>query len=203
MGGEYKRAYSGSASTLSLPGPKLAYMAAPATARSSALAERLIEARIASGYTVPKQAADAAGITPAALYQLENGTTRSLRAETAEKLAAIYPAFRIGWLISGSEPKFNPAMGVKDSQARYAASQSLRIDPDTIAAAIKLVRLSFLNLGLEIDQELNGLPLAVAYEFLMQRDERGVTGENVVAFGPVLARKLKEQHGDQTREGEH
>lgn len=167
----------------------------------STLGERLTEARIASGYSVVKQAAEAAGITPSALYQLEDGTTRSLRAATAEKLASIYPAFNIGWLISGSGPKLVPGgpRVQEAASAPYQASHVLRIDPDTIASAIRLVRLSFLNLDLEIDQEENGLPLAVAYEFLMQRQEREVTAENVVAFRPILASRLRDQHNDEAR----
>lgn len=201
MGSEYKHAYSKAASTLPFPADKLANMATPAANRPAALQDRLIEARLGSGYTVVKQAADAAGITASALYQLEDGTTKSLRGATAEKLAKVYSAYSLSWLISGTPPKFNPARGVNESFEPYGTSHPLRIDPDTIAAAIKLVRLSFLNRGLEIDQEENGLPLAVAYDFLSQRQEREVTVDNVVAFGPILARKMKEQAGDEAGEG--
>jgi transcriptional regulator with XRE-family HTH domain len=162
------------------------------------LKDRLIEAREGSGFSAVKPAAEKAGITPSALYQLEDGTTKSLRAETAQKLAGIYPRYRIEWLVTGEGPKFSDR--VNESGATYEPSHLLRIDPETIAAAIKLVRLSFLNLGLEIDQEVNGLPLAYAYQFLLQRQERTVTAENVVAFRPMLEQRLK---GDSESGQEH
>lgn len=71
-------------------------------------------------------------------------------------------------------------------------SHVLRIDPETIAAALKLVRLAFKNLGLEIDQEENGEPLAYAYQYLLDRREQTVTAENVVDFSDRLKRRLRE-----------
>ena len=71
----------------------------------------------------------------------------------------------------------------------YAPSHSLRIDPDTISAALKLVRLAFLNRDEEIDQEVNGEPLAHAYEFLIRRKEQAVTPENVIEFSRILKRR--------------
>lgn len=68
-------------------------------------------------------------------------------------------------------------------------SHTLRIDPETIAAALKLVRLSFLQRDQEIDQEVNGEPLAYAYEFLLMRNENTVTAENVVEFSRALNRR--------------
>lgn len=65
-------------------------------------------------------------------------------------------------------------------------SRPLRIDPDTIAAALQLVRLSFLNMDLEINQEENGAPLAFAYDFLMDRNEKAVTPTNLLEFKPRL-----------------
>lgn len=68
------------------------------------LAQRLIHARTESGYTEAADAARKAGITPSALYQLENGTTKSLRGSTAGKLGRVYSGFRVEWLIDGSGP---------------------------------------------------------------------------------------------------
>ena len=59
------------------------------------LKDRLVYAREQSGYTKPKHAAEKAGITPSALYQLESGATKSLSGATAQKLGAVYPGFRI------------------------------------------------------------------------------------------------------------
>lgn len=69
---------------------------------SMTLAQRLTKARTESGYAEPAEAARQAGITPSALYQLEDGSTKSLSGTTAVKLGRVYPAFRIEWLIDGS-----------------------------------------------------------------------------------------------------
>lgn len=82
-------------------------------------------------------------------------------------------------------------------------SQALRIDPETIAAALKLVRLAFLNRKLEIDQEENGEPLAYAYEYLLRRQERAVTAENVIDFSDWIERKYLEQSQDEAHSREH
>lgn len=68
------------------------------------LAQRLIHARSESGFAEPAEAARKAGITPSALYQLEDETTKSLSGLTAVKLGRIYPDFRVEWLIEGSGP---------------------------------------------------------------------------------------------------
>jgi hypothetical protein len=75
-------------------------------------------------------------------------------------------------------------------------SQGLRIDPATISAALRLVRLAFLNRDEVIDQEVNGEPLAHAYEFLMARRENAATAENVVEFGMALRRRQAEGGND-------
>lgn len=127
------------------------------------------------------------GLAASTIYELENGRQKSTTKlhRFARELGVTVEYLETGRAFRVAE----------DSPA--AASHFLRIDPETIAAAIKLVRLSFLNIGLEIDQEQNGLPLAYAYEFLMQRQEREVTAENVVAFRPLLERRLREQvHGE-------
>lgn len=72
---------------------------------TTALATRLKHARIESGYTEPAEAARRAGITASALYQLEDGKTKSLSGETAVKLARIYRPFRVEWLIAGDLPE--------------------------------------------------------------------------------------------------
>lgn len=83
----------------------------------------------------------------------------------------------------------------------YGRSHSLRIDPDTISAALKLVRLAFLNRDEEIDQEVNGEPLAHAYEFLIRRKEQAVTPENVIEFSRLLKRHQGER-SDATQTGD-
>ncbi|MCV0218804.1 helix-turn-helix transcriptional regulator [Stenotrophomonas sp. Ps181] len=72
---------------------------------TTALATRLKRARSECGITEPADAARRAGITPSALYQLEDGKTKSLSGETAVKLARVYRPFRVEWLITGELPE--------------------------------------------------------------------------------------------------
>lgn len=69
------------------------------------LAQRLAHARTESGFDEPSAAAKKAGITPSALYQLEDGSTKSLSGTTAVKLGRVYSEFRVEWLIDGSGPQ--------------------------------------------------------------------------------------------------
>ncbi|MFN3310112.1 MAG: hypothetical protein ACK40R_00200 [Thermomonas sp.] len=99
----------------------------------------------------------------------------------------------------GSEPQY--VVRERDETGYYSRSHSLRIDPDTISAALKLVRLAFLNRDEVIDQEINGEPLAYAYEFLMQRKEHAVTPENVIDFTRLLKRREQgDMDATQTRD---
>lgn len=96
------------------------------------------------------------------------------------------------------------ATRVNDSGAPYLPSHLLRIDPETIAAALRLVRLSFQNLGIEFDQEENGTPLAYAYQYLLDRQEQAVTAENVVDFSARLRSRLEKMNatGEEGRSGD-
>lgn len=80
---------------------------------------------------------------------------------------------------------------VREGSSPYR-SQALRIDAETISAALKLVRLAFRQRDQEIDQEVNGEPLAYAYEFLLTRNETTATAENVIEFTRALNRKQAE-----------
>lgn len=92
------------------------------------------------------------------------------------------------------------ASAVADARGSYH-SHLLRIDPETIASALKLIRLSFQNLDLEIDQEENGTPLAFAYQYLLERQERQVTAENIIDFSARLRSRLKEMADETGEEG--
>lgn len=94
-------------------------------------------------------------------------------------------ALPTAWMDNAHEPA---GLSVRESAATYG-SHSLRIDPETISAALKLVRLAFRQRDQEIDQEENGEPLAFAYEFLMTRKENTVTAENVVEFSRAIYRR--------------
>lgn len=166
-----------------------------------ALKDRLIYAREQSGYPKPKPAAEKAGITPSALYQLESGATKSISGDTALKLGEVYSAFRIEWLISGTGPRRHDGTRLREDAGSYDASQSLRMDPATITAALKLLRLTLENLNLKFDNEVDGTPLAYAYEYLAKHQEQTVTPENVVDFSKFLTARLKGERDDKAPTG--
>lgn len=90
------------------------------------LGQRLVHARVESGFSEPAEAARLAGITPSALYQLEAGSTKSLNGSTAVKLGRIYPAFRLEWLIegtgtskSGAEVRTESSPEIPDGYVRF------------------------------------------------------------------------------------
>ena len=69
------------------------------------LAERLKYARLELGFQEIAEVARRAGITASALYQLEDGKSKSLNGETAVKLSKVYKPFRVEWLITGELPE--------------------------------------------------------------------------------------------------
>ena len=142
-----------------------------------ALSERLQE-RLSQ-----KEAAHELGISASYLSQLLAG--KKMGDQVARKLEAAQ-GLPHGWMdqLHGDELR-----GLREDSPAYG-SQQLRLDPDTISAALRLVRLAFYNLDLEIDQEENGLPLAFAYEYLVKRAERAVTPDNVIDFSKKLAERL-------------
>lgn len=67
------------------------------------LADRITEAILNSGKR-PVEIARAIGRTPSAISQLMDGTTKSLKAETSERLQQV-TGYRSTWLVSGRGPK--------------------------------------------------------------------------------------------------
>jgi hypothetical protein len=105
-----------------------------------------------------------------------------------EKLGAVAQALGV----SLNDLMFTDLTGVKSPQP----SQPAQLDPEILAAAIKLVRLTFKALKTEHDQEVDGVPTALAYAYLQKRQQRVVTGENVVDFMEALQERAKRGTGD-------
>jgi hypothetical protein len=115
--------------------------------------------------------------------QLLNG--KKIGEDVARKVE-ISLGLPFGYMDKVHEPKHQ----VREEPAIYA-SHDLRVDPEIISGSLKLIRLTFANLGLEFDNEEDGVPLAFAYEYLLSRQERTVTPENLVDFSKKLAEKLR------------
>lgn len=77
------------------------------------------------------------------------------------------------------------AVAIKEGRAGYEpASQPVRLDGDTLASAIQLVRLCHTALGLDFSPEskADAHTIVLAYYYLAGRNETGVTTENLVEF---------------------
>ncbi|MFC3659012.1 hypothetical protein [Luteimonas notoginsengisoli] len=128
-----------------------------------------------------RDAALALGMSGSYLSQLLGG--KPMGNDVARK---IEEAARLG---HGWMDREHAATGVRDGTP--PTYQVLRMDPETIAAAISLVRHTFALLELEHDNEDDGTPLAFAYEYLMERQEQQVTPDNLIDFSKRLAQKLR------------
>lgn len=117
-GAENKRTYTMDASTLIGSASKLAYM--------STLAERIKAAREAAGIERPADLAHMIGIKPAAVYQWENGTTKSLKADTLARLSKV-TGVSADWIRDGTGSMHGG--GVREEPAPYLRSLAVWEDP--------------------------------------------------------------------------
>jgi transcriptional regulator with XRE-family HTH domain len=152
--------------------------------------ERIRDRRKALGIEV-EDLAKAVGLRPTTLYDLEIGRSKST---TKLHHIARELGVSVDFLETGRTSRIADA-------AVSSSSHALRMDPETIASAIKLVRLSFQNLGLEFDNEQDGVPLAYAYEYLLSREQHVVTAENLVDFSKKLAERLRGKRDNETADG--
>ena len=126
-------------------------------------------------------------MAPSYLNQLLNG--KKMGDDVARKIERA-AGLSHGWL---DQPRSDDDAGA----GAAAGSQDLRIDPEIIASAIRLVRLTFANLGIDdFSNEEDGTPLAYAYEYLYQRGEATVTPDNLIDFSKALAQRLREKDGE-------
>ena len=94
---------------------------------------------------------------------------------------------------------------LNEPEAPNSVSQPLRIDPETIAAALRLIRLTYQNLqkvGLVVEDpnnEEDGTAVAFAYEYLFRRGQKAVTVDNVIDFSEILANRLRGTDNDEQR----
>jgi transcriptional regulator with XRE-family HTH domain len=123
-----------------------------------------------------EQAAAVAATTKQSLSQIEKGVTKEPGGLAVYRWAEFY-GVDLQWLITGKGP-------------RQSGSQSARPDPETLAASLKLIRLTYQNLDAEYDPEANALPLSLAYAYLMARQQSSVTAENVIDFTKYLKRAM-------------
>lgn len=146
------------------------------------------------GITKQKDQALAMNLSPSHLSQHVGG--KKMGEDVARKIEAACQ------LPSGWFDSIQSAARVAESSADYgAASHFMKIDPPTIAAATRLVRLTFRNLDVDFDNEQDGVPLALAYQYLLARQQRVVTPDNLVDFSKKLAEKLRESEDARRSEG--
>ncbi len=154
----------------------------------------LVESLRQRGHRTNKEIAVQLDMSASYMSQLLGG--KKMGDDVARKLELAQDLSH-GWMDVVQGTGQRESLRVGESEVPYSASQSLRLQPETIAASIKLVRLTFEILEVEFDPEDDGVPLAFAYEYLSRRRETKVTPENLVDFRKALAAKLQEKESSE------
>jgi transcriptional regulator with XRE-family HTH domain len=159
------------------------------------IGDRIKELRTEAGLTL-EQMGDIAGTSKQYVSQLEKGANK---VPSGQMLSAWSLKFGVDiqWLITGKGAR--SASVVREPSAEYE-SHAVQIDPEILAAAIKLIRLTFRHLEVAHDPEEDGVPTALAYQYLLARQQKSVSVSNVVDFGTYL-RKSLEGSGDEGTTG--
>lgn len=100
----------------------------------STLAERCLEARLAAGYENRSEFARRIGTSASAVQQIEDGKTRSLKADTLQSYVRV-TGYSAEWLRTGAGAK------LATPEQSAAASQDARPDDDIMSRAIDLLYL--------------------------------------------------------------
>ncbi|MCI1124788.1 hypothetical protein [Stenotrophomonas maltophilia] len=126
-----------------------------------------------------ESAASLIGVTPAAVGHWRRG----------EIPVPLKRAARIGKMLA-VDPGLICAEWAASVSPYLAQSQVLQIDPEILASAAKLVRLAFRELDTVHDPEEDGVPVALAYQYLARRQLAKVVPNNVVDFSKYLKKHL-------------
>lgn len=116
------------------------------------------------------------------VYNILNGATKpeKIRADTALAICrelGVQP----DWLVFGKGPM----------TAAVASSQTVGIDPEILAAAMKLLTSADAIAGITVSEDAAPYRIALAYEFI-QAEGGAVPDSNVLDFTTRLAKKLRE-----------
>ncbi|HYG07319.1 MAG TPA: helix-turn-helix transcriptional regulator [Stenotrophomonas sp.] len=156
------------------------------------IGQRLLELRLEAGLTQPEMAA-LADTSKQYVSQLEKGANKIPNGQMLEAWARHF-GVSIQWLATGKGPRTPSPAAAGDAPA--PTSHPVTLDPEILAAAIKLIRLTFRHLEVAHDPEEDGVPTALAYQYLVARQQSVVSSDNVVDFGKYL-RKALEAAGDE------
>lgn len=126
-----------------------------------------------------ESAAATIGVTPAAVGHWRRG----------EIPVPLRRAARIGHML-GVDPSQICAEWESSVSPFLPQSHALQIDPAILASATKLVRLAFRELDTVHDPEEDGLPTALAYQYLVARQQLRAAPSNVVEFSRHLRKHL-------------
>lgn len=143
------------------------------------LADRLRLAMQKAGMN-QRELADAVGVKPPSVNGWLSEKAKFLRGENLLKAAAAL-GVSDDWLATGA--------GDMHIRAPAGPSQSVQLDPDILAASIKLIRMTFEILEVEFNQEEDGEPTALAYAYLLKLKQTNVTADNVVEFSKYFRAK--------------
>lgn len=157
---------------------------------------RLLVTQLTQGGGTKKQAAHELDMSGSFLSQLLGG--KKMGDDVARKIEVAQGLDR-GWMDHRQWEEGAPTLGEPPRPAYL--SQPQRLSPEILAASIKLIRLTFANLGFEHDPEDDAAPLVYAYEYLLDCEQHVVTPENLVDFSKKLAERLRERGNDNEQSG--
>lgn len=148
------------------------------------LSDRFAYAVRRAGITNMAEFAREVGVKPSALYQIRDGKTRSLAAETALRIAR-RTGVRSEWLVLGEQPV------QRETESRPAPSFTHSIDPDKIAAVYELIEDALAAANAYLLPEGRGHVFAAAYGLLVEGHNRDVIAKTVQGLLRGFARQPK------------
>lgn len=160
--------------------------------------QRMKRIRVRAGYRSQGEAADAIGCErgTVSMWEAPSSNVKKVSSDLLFDTARAYKV-RPDWindLRSNDDGYPWPPRRIDEDhtpRSEEGESQSAQLDPEILAAAIKLIRLTFEALGVEHNQEDDAEPTALAYAYLLKRSNKTLSGENVVDFMKALRARRK------------
>lgn len=151
-----------------------------------------MDAKTARTLNIRHWVADAGG---PAVFAERYGSGRWGAAQVSQWISETSPKGIGHALARAIEQKLGKPTGIMDRPPEEPASEQgshpARIDPEILAASIKLIRMTFEILGVEHNQEEDGEPTALAYTYLLELQQTTVSADNVVDFSKFLKARLR------------
>jgi hypothetical protein len=162
---------------------------------TSDLASRAKQARELAGFATVPPWAKKLGLSTTAIYLIEDGTTRDLKAATADGMAKL-SGLRSEWIRTGEEPRVGSQIREPEGPA-YRASQPMGQPGEMMALAVEVAKTWAAAHQLEGPIEAHPALLETAFRLVLEADAS--ESPSIVRLLEKLAARLSEEnvHGDQ------